>query len=37
MFSNTLLMPIGLAAIVLAGVVFQLAHSMQPAVSLLHP
>lgn len=37
MFNNTLLMPIGLAFIVLAGAAFQLAHAMQPAVSLLHP
>lgn len=37
MLNNTLLMPIGLAVIVLSGMAFQLVHSMQPAVSLLHP
>jgi len=37
MLNNNLLMPIGLAVIVLSGLAFQLAHAMQPAVSLLHP
>jgi hypothetical protein len=37
MLNNTLLMPIGLAVIVLAGVAFQWVHAMQPTVSLLHP
>jgi hypothetical protein len=37
MLNNNLLMPIGLAAIVLLGLAFQLAHAMQPAISLLQP
>ena len=37
MLNNTLLMPIGLAVIVLSGLVFQMVHGMQPALSLLHP
>lgn len=37
MLKNTLLMPIGLVVIVLAGVAFQLVHAVQPAASLLHP
>jgi hypothetical protein len=37
MLNNSLLMPFGLAAIVLCGLAFQLAHAMQPAASSLHP
>jgi hypothetical protein len=37
MLNNNLLMPIGLATIVLLGLALQLVHAMQPAISLLQP
>lgn len=37
MLNNNLLMPMGLAFIVLCGVVFQLVHAIIPTASLLVP
>lgn len=37
MLNNNLLMPIGLAFIVLCGLVFQLFHAVLPTASLLVP
>ncbi len=37
MLNNNLLMPIGLAFIVLCGLVFQLVHAILPSASLLIP